>query len=194
MSFEIYKFKVHSHVNDRSATKRDESSRFIRMFYSRAADSFKSARDEFNRIDDGTTITRGAQSEGVLAARQWCMRQAWHISIRQWNPRPHSRSDNPPFSLSLSLTLSSYLSIYSILGVRVPFSFHSVVASLSRLSPTRQYHPRIDYDTRPRCTPLSSIACRLLGISMLISCDVWLNGGYYGPWTDRRRVDAETEQ
>jgi len=23
----------------------------------------------------------------VLATRQWCMRQAWHISIRQWNSR-----------------------------------------------------------------------------------------------------------
>lgn len=103
----------------------------------------------------------------VLATRQWCMRQAWHISISRWNPRPHSRSDKPPFPpLSLSLCRPFYR--YSP-SASVPFSFHAVHPSRTHPSV-----PGIDYDTVVAC--ISSIGCRRLGISMLISCDVWLNG------------------
>lgn len=105
----------------------------------------------------------------VLATRQWCMRQAWHISISRWNPRPHSRSDKPPFPpLSLSLSLSSILSVFALCLCSFLFPRS---ASLSRTHPSV---PGIDYDTVVAC--ISSIGCRRLGISMLISCDVWLNG------------------
>lgn len=106
---------------------------------------------------------------GVLATRQWCMRQAWHISISRWNPRPHSRSDKPPFpSLSLSLC-SPILSVFALCLCSFLFPRS---ASLSRTHPSV---PGIDYDTVVVAC-ISSIGCRRLGISMLISCDVWLNG------------------
>ena len=92
--------------------------------------------------------------------------------------------------LSVCLSVCLSLSLYSMTDVSVPFSFHNVHpirASLSDLCPTR--HPfAYRHWHAAACIPLSSIACRRLGISMLISCDVWLNGGYYGPWADHNVV------
>lgn len=71
-------------------------------------------------------------------------------------------------SPSLSLSLSSILSVFALCLCSFLFPRS---ASLSRTHPSV---PGIDYDTVVAC--ISSIGCRRLGISMLISCDVWLNG------------------
>lgn len=102
---------------------------------------------------------------GVLATRQWCMRQAWHISISRWNPRPHSRSDKPPFP-SLSLSLFAHSIGIRPLPLFLSLSTQCIPLSNASLCPRyRLWHGggRLHIEYR-------------LGISMLISCDVWLNG------------------
>lgn len=69
----------------------------------------------------------------------------------------------PPLPPSLSLSVRPFYR-YSP-SVSVPFSFHTVHPSRTHPSV-----PGIDYDTVVAC--ISSIGCRRLGISMLISCDV----------------------
>ena len=130
------------------------------------------------------TIQRGIGREAMVHAASLthinqAMESSAALTIRQSS-----------VSLSVCLSVCLSLSLYSMTDVSVPFSFHNVHpirASLSDLCPTR--HPfAYRHWHAAACIPLSSIACRRLGISMLISCDVWLNGGYYGPWADHNVV------
>lgn len=117
-----------------------------------------------------------AQSVGVLATRQWCMRQAWHISISRWNPRPHSRSDKPPFP-SLSLSLFAHSIGIRPLPLFLSLSTQCIPLSNASLCPRyRLWHGggrlHIEY--------------RLSSAWNFNANQLWCLIEWRGPWTDSR--------